>query len=206
MVQGGVDPVLSQRPAGRRSWSGFMVGASSVLGVVMVGLVLVAFGDLHPESRAIEVLSGHHRRGVASRDADRMQELTRLASAADKQARRASKLRDSEAGKLGAAPESKVDAEEMLAHEAKEKGVALDREMKDMRGELKRMSKTLRKDHHRFVLCRHLFRLLFSTRLVSNPPPCRRDLTWQFLQGEARGQGTPHRGGGAARCHDLPPR
>lgn len=117
--------------------------------MVMVGLVLVAFGDLHPESRAIEALSGHHRRGVASRDADRMQELTRLASAADKQARRASKLRDSEAGKLGAAPESKVDAEEMLAHEAKEKGVALDRDMKDMRGELKRMSKTLRKDHHR---------------------------------------------------------
>jgi hypothetical protein len=173
MVQGGVDPALSQRPAGRRSWGGFMVGASSVLGVVMVGLVLVAFGDLHPESRAIEVLSGHHRRGVASRDADRMQELTRLASAADKQARKASKLRDSEAGKLGAAPESKVDAEEMLAHEAKEKGVALDRDMKDMRGELKRMSKTLRKDHHRFVSCRQCLALApsFPTRLVSTPRP-----------------------------------
>lgn len=139
-----------QRPA-RRPWGSVVVGASSVLAVAMVALVLVAFGDLHPDSRAIEVLSGHHKRGLASRDADRMQELTRLASAADKQARRASKLRESEAGKLVAAPESKVDAEEMLAHEAKEKGQALDQDMKTMRGELKREGKQLRKDNHRCV-------------------------------------------------------
>lgn len=55
----------------------------------------------------------------------RLSELSRLAAAADQQATSASALKDLEAGKLKASPGSGVDAETMLANEAKKKSEEL---------------------------------------------------------------------------------
>ena len=136
--------------------------ASAVAVVMALAASLVLVGDLHPDSKAVEMLSSHHRakdgnhgvhkahgNKVIEADEDRMRELSQLVNAADQQARKASELRNQEADKLQVAPDSKVDAEEMLAHEAHQKGENLDKQLSTVREDIKDLSKKLRRANHK---------------------------------------------------------
>jgi hypothetical protein len=137
-----------------------IISAVAVVMVVAASLVLV--GDLHPDSRAVELMSSHHRvksgshgaqrahkSKVIEADENRMKELSQLVDAADQQARKASELRNKEADKLQVAPDSKVDAEEMLAHEARDKGEKIDKQLSSIREDIKETSKKLRRANHK---------------------------------------------------------
>ncbi len=134
--------------------------ASAVAVVMALAASLVLVGDLHPDSKAVELLSSHHRNGnhevhrahkskVIEADEKRMKELSQLVDAADQQARKASELRNQEADKLQVAPDSKVDAEEMLSHEARDKGEKLDKQLSTIREDIKDLSKKLRRANHK---------------------------------------------------------
>jgi hypothetical protein len=136
--------------------------ASAVAVVMALAASLVLVGDLHPDSKAVELLSSHHRERngnhdghrvhkskVIEADEKRMNELSQLVDAADQQAKKASELRNQEADKLEVAPDSKVDAEEMLSHEAREKGENLDKQLSTIREDIKDLSKKLRRANHK---------------------------------------------------------
>jgi len=103
------------------------------LAVVAVGVVMVVIGS--GNDAAVELLSSHHgtqmrtaleaAKGIETKtarlDSERLSELSKLAAAADVQAKNAMKLRSTEKKKLEVSPSSKVDAETMLASEAKKK-------------------------------------------------------------------------------------
>lgn len=111
---------------------------------------------------AIELLASHHaaqiRTGLeaamtiesasAHKDSSRLQELDRLAAAADLQAKNAKSLRNTEQKKLDVSPSSKVDAESMLASEAGKKAADLKRDVKSIHAQLHDLAKKLRKEHH----------------------------------------------------------
>ena len=120
--------------------------AASVLLVVTVGLLLVAAGDSN--SKAIELLSNHHHSDSWHDDAGRLEELSRLADAAKSEANTAAALKSTEAEKLEVSPESKVDAELMLAREATKKSKMLRADIKTVGSKLRVLKKTLRRDHH----------------------------------------------------------
>eukprot|EP00802_Teleaulax_amphioxeia_P005744 Tamp_05748.p1 GENE.Tamp_05748~~Tamp_05748.p1 ORF type:complete len:662 (-),score=271.83 Tamp_05748:467-2452(-) len=130
------------------------------LAVVAVGVVMVAIGS--GNDAAVELLSSHHSQmrtaleaakdiesKTARRDSERLSELNRLAAAANAQAKSAQALRSTEKKKLSVSPSSKVDAETMLASEAKKKAVDLKGDVTDIHKDLQRLAKKLRKEHHR---------------------------------------------------------
>jgi hypothetical protein len=122
--------------------------SATVLVVVAVGLVMVLAGNTNPD--AIEMLSNHHFQSAShhSNDDDRLEELTRLASAAQSEAKQAVALKSTEANKLRITPESKVDAELMLAREAKKKSKTLKSQISEIHSKVRVMQKKLRKDNH----------------------------------------------------------
>ena len=102
----------------------------SVAVVAVVGCCMIAAGGSN--DAAVELMGSHHlklamlvEKSARSADTVRLSELSRLAAAADQQATSASALKDLEAGKLKASPGSGVDAETMLANEAKKKSEEL---------------------------------------------------------------------------------
>ena len=102
----------------------------SVAAVAVVGCCMIAAGGSN--DAAVELMGSHHlklamlvEKSARSADTVRLSELSRLAAAADQQATSASALKDLEAGKLKASPGSGVDAETMLANEAKKKSEEL---------------------------------------------------------------------------------
>ena len=121
---------------------------ATVLVVVAVGLVMVLAGNSNPD--AIEMLSNHHPKITShhGNDDDRLEELTRLASAAQSEAKQAVALKSTEANKLRITPESKVDAELMLAREASKKSKTLKSEISSIHSKVRVMKKKLRKDNH----------------------------------------------------------
>jgi hypothetical protein len=124
---------------------------STVLVVVAVGLVMVLVGSRNPN--AIEMLSNHHIKSKIehvnnANDDDRLEELTRLASAAQSEANQAAALKSTEAHKLRITPESKVDAELMLAREAAKKSKTLTSEISSIHSKVRVMRKKIRKDNH----------------------------------------------------------
>eukprot|EP00291_Cryptomonas_curvata_P008102 CAMPEP_0172188594 /NCGR_PEP_ID=MMETSP1050-20130122/22023_1 /TAXON_ID=233186 /ORGANISM="Cryptomonas curvata, Strain CCAP979/52" /LENGTH=373 /DNA_ID=CAMNT_0012863131 /DNA_START=73 /DNA_END=1190 /DNA_ORIENTATION=+ len=124
---------------------------STVLVVVAVGLVMVLVGSANPN--AIEMLSNHHTKSKIehvrnAHDDDRLEELTRLASAAQSEAKQATALKSTEAHKLRITPESKVDAELMLAREAAKKSKTLTAEISSIHSKVRVMRKKIRRDNH----------------------------------------------------------
>lgn len=132
-----------------------------VLAVVALGLVMVSVGSSNED--AVELLSSHHDRQIrtgleeakaiesksAKEDSERLSELSKLAAAADRQAKSAKVLRSTEKKKLDVSPSSKVDAETMLSSEAAKKAKDLSRDVADIHEDLHKMAKQLRKQHHR---------------------------------------------------------
>ena len=121
---------------------------AAVLVLVAVGLVMVLSGSANPN--AMEMLSNHHPKSskLDSNDNNRLEELTRLASAAQSEAKQATALKSSEAQKLRITPESKVDAELMLAREAQKKSKTLKSEISSIHSKVRIMRKKMRKDNH----------------------------------------------------------
>ena len=131
------------------------------LAVVAVGVVMVAIGS--GNDAAVELLSSHHGTQIrtaleaakgmetktARQDSERLSELNKLAAAADAQAKNAMELRSTEKKKLEVSPSSKVDAETMLASEAKKKSQDLKAEVSDLHLQLKKLAHKLRKEHHK---------------------------------------------------------
>ena len=117
--------------AGRDEWRRDMKRVFvSVAAVAVVGCCIIAAGGSNDV--AVELMTSHHlkmamlvERSARSADSARLSELSRLAKAADEQATSATALKDTEAGKLKSSPGSGVDAETMLANEAKKKSQSL---------------------------------------------------------------------------------
>eukprot|EP00287_Rhodomonas_sp_CCMP768_P007101 CAMPEP_0196729806 /NCGR_PEP_ID=MMETSP1091-20130531/10063_1 /TAXON_ID=302021 /ORGANISM="Rhodomonas sp., Strain CCMP768" /LENGTH=605 /DNA_ID=CAMNT_0042072725 /DNA_START=13 /DNA_END=1830 /DNA_ORIENTATION=+ len=138
---------------GRAPRSELLRMAGGVMLVVAVALAMVITAEFHPQAE--ELLANHHLRraylvehSAVEADNERLSELSRLAAAAEEQAHSASSLKKQEATKLQTSPSSKVDAETMLANEAKKKSAELFGKVSKITDDLRDLRKKLRKQNH----------------------------------------------------------